>query len=85
MLFRVFERPDGSVALWRPGEAQKRAGEDDAAFFEREGWRAEKDPSLAGLDYVDIDRDELPPDRADRDAWRLEGGKVVVGKGRTDG
>jgi hypothetical protein len=96
-LCRVFAKEDGKVAVYHPNPALQQAGEDEAAFLERMGAEATvKDPSLAGLAYADLDTSELPRDRAERDAWRLEGGKVVVardqgrgtrgeGKGRRDG
>jgi hypothetical protein len=77
MRYRVFERPDGSLAIWRPLTPML-DGEDGAAYLEREAHRAARDPSLAGLPFTDVDEADLPTTRAARNRWRLRGGRVVV-------
>jgi hypothetical protein len=84
MLCRVYKREDGTLAIYHPNPRLRRDGEEETAFVERlASVAATKNSSLDGLAFVDLDTEDLPPDRADRDAWRLEGKKVVVARGRT--
>ena len=36
----------------------------------------EANPSMAGLDYIEIDASELPKDRANRNGWKVVDGKL---------
>lgn len=74
-IVRVFENPDGSVRVMRLNERHRLVGETDAQFFGRE---TAKQPELTGLPFVDMDSADLPPNRADRYKWRLQGGRVRV-------
>lgn len=68
---RVYQRPDGSVAVVHPNPAL----EDDTKAF---ALTERADPSLVGLLFAEVDTDTLP-DRSTRHRWRLENGAVTLG------
>lgn len=77
---RVYERPDGSVAVVHPAPDH----DPEDAFTQT----VERDPSLAGLPYVDLTTDDLPGRHADcadcgeahsvRNLWSVRAGAIVV-------
>jgi hypothetical protein len=72
---RVFQNPDGSVRVMRLNEKHRLLAETDAQFFARE---TAKQPELAALPFTDTDAADLPVSRAQRDKWRVTGGRVRV-------
>lgn len=71
---RVFQNPDGSVRVMYLNDRHRRKGETIAQFFARE---TAKQPELAGLSFVDVDKDGLPATRALRHKWRVRDGRVI--------
>lgn len=70
---RVFTEPSGNVRVLHPNESLRNGGESDDDFINRIGSQAQsRDPSLAGLPFVDVDRaDILALDRSQRHKWRV--------------
>lgn len=80
-LCRVFERPDGSLAIHHPDPTSRLETESEAEWLTRAFARhLEASPEFDGLPYIDVDPATLP-DRETRARWRLGGGAVVVGEG----
>lgn len=88
MKVRRFVALDGSIRFVVPNWRRKLANESEQQFTDRVFAEAvEKDPSLVGLAFADIDDSTLPPrSRVDaqgdehsvRDAWRMNGGGIVI-------
>lgn len=75
---RVVYRKDGGVSVVTPAPKSQMKDEPDQEWIDRVFARAmEADPDIAGLEYDDIDKSELPKDRKDRDAWIGSKGKGV--------
>lgn len=71
---RVFKDTDGSIRINYPNPKLKLTNETDAEFVDRMGKEAvKKDPSLAGLVFIDVDVETIPADRSKRYAWRIDG------------
>ena len=78
MKVRVYKNPDGSVRVLHPNPKLRLPGESDDSLISRIATQVEKgDPSLAGLSFIDVDRNTLPV-RQERDKWRLNGQRVIV-------
>lgn len=87
-LCRVFTNEDGTVRVMHPNPRLQREGEPDAIFVDRIcKTDAEKDPSLSGLLYSDVDPATLPARMADdgqggqisvRDAWRSANTEIAI-------
>jgi len=65
MRLRVFINTDGSLRIVSPNRGIGIS--EESAFVHA----VRADPTLAGLPFVDLDADKLPPDKAKRHAWRL--------------
>ena len=81
MKVRVFEKLDGSVCIMRLNEKMRLDGELDEAFAARMfPIEQEKDVSLSGLVFSDIDQIDIPANRADRKDFRrrTSAGKMRV-------
>ena len=72
---RVYIKPDGSLAVLRPNPRCQARGEDDLDFVHRIASRDAGE--LAGLPFVDVLVDSLPP-RSTRKGWRIRNGRVMV-------
>lgn len=85
MKVRVFEMPDGSVRVTRLSPSVDAS--DAEAAYEHAAEQIEAHEGVAPVGHFDVDESELPErEREDphagrlpaRDAWRAQGGKVVV-------
>lgn len=76
MLCRVYQKPDGSVAVIHPNPRLQLPGESDQAFLDRICAQDAPNSGLETLPYIDMDRDTLPP-RTDRHQWTVDKEKVV--------
>jgi hypothetical protein len=104
---RVYQPPDGPARVVWPNWRTKRGdrvaitpdgdpvlvrGETDDEFLARVfATTEERDPTLQGLPFVDIEASQLPQERERRvgdevhdvrSGWRVSGGRVVVDEGR---
>lgn len=78
-LVRVVVRDSGDVTIITAMPQARKPGESDTEFYERIFFDTmQKDSSLTGRVYKDIDRSELPVSRLNRNKWRLNNGKVAV-------
>lgn len=68
MKVRVFQNSDGSVRILCLNPRRPEGNLDK---------ETEKDTSLAGLPFVDVEQESLPPTHARRHAWRIFNGQVV--------
>jgi hypothetical protein len=77
---RVFEHPDGTIAIHYPDPHGRLKWEPEADWLARAFARhLEANPAYRGLPFADVDPSSLPADRTARGRWRLVGGQVVVG------
>jgi len=78
MKVRILYRQDGGINIIHPVPNSKRPGETEEQWLKRVFDKATPE----GLEYLDIDKSELPQDREDRNAWthkkNSEGKKVGV-------
>lgn len=74
MKHRIVYKPDGSVSIINPIPEAKREDETEEEFLTR---NQNKIPALAGLPYDDVEKDDLPADRSQRDKWRGSKGAGV--------
>lgn len=83
---RCFQPPGAPVRIVVPNERLRNPGESDDAFCARIAADAvAKDPTLAGLPFVDVPKtvvDGLP--RALRHKWRVVGATVAMSPGAPD-
>lgn len=70
----VFENVDGTIGIIIPAPKARFESETEDDFLDR---IAEKDVPQ-GLDYYIVDADELPEDRAFREAWVVDGGAIDI-------
>jgi len=81
---RVFERVDGGVTVIHPVYKNKLENETDDEYLDRISVKHMKNAVgyPDNVVFVDIDAKDLPADRADRDAWKINKAKgcVVVDK-----
>ena len=71
MKVRVFENLDGSIRIMKLNEKMRLKDESDDMFAARMfPIEQEKDVSLSGLVFSDIDQIDIPASRADRKNWR---------------
>lgn len=77
MRCRVYQKPDGSVAVIHPNPKHKLSSETDDEFVAR---ICAQDAPKSGLDtlpYKDLDTTDLPA-RVDRKDWALENNRMTV-------
>ncbi len=65
---RVLEKLDGSVGIIYPAPKSRRLDETEEDWLERVFTKC----NPQGLDFEDIDTSDLPSDREDRGAWKLD-------------
>lgn len=75
----VFSRTDGTIGIISPayGDSNRPEGDTDAALIER-------CMLLVPLNTVEVsilDKADIPVDRSNRDAWRLQDGRITSGGG----
>lgn len=86
---RAYQASDGSVRVVHPNSRQKEEDETEEKFLTRIFADAEdRDPTLKGLPFVEIDTTDLPPREQScvecggthsvRDQWRISGERVAV-------
>ena len=68
---RVVQKPDGSVTIIRPGLHSRRPDEDELAWLDRVFTAHMESRGWIGRPFVDMDVSKLPPDRKNRNKWRL--------------
>ena len=82
MKCRVFENPDGSVSIMRLNEKMRLQGESDDAFAVRMfPIEQEKNVSLSGLVFSDVEASDIPASRAFRKDFKR---RMVAGKMRVE-
>jgi len=74
----VWQRLDGGVSVTHLHEDDMREGESEDQFIERYTQRLI--PAFDGVIPVVMNKTDIPSDRADRNKWRVQGGKVKVDK-----
>ena len=65
---RVLENPDGSIRVMHPNWSRKRPDETDEEFLNKGAAKSK----YGRLPHMDIEKDELPKDRKDRNDWQLD-------------
>lgn len=84
MKVRVFQNLDGTVRVVHPNPKLRMAGESDDNFIARIASDAvDKDPTLAGLSFLDVDNTQLPT-RQDRRKWCINGSQMDIDPTRPD-
>ena len=68
---RVVQKPDGSVTVIRPGLHSRRPDEDELVWLDRVFTAHMESRGWIGRPFVDMDVSKLPPDRENRNKWRL--------------
>lgn len=78
MKCRIFYKPDGTVSILHPAPKARLQDETDKKFLNRVAKKAVAGTELEGLEFDDVEPDELPS-RKDRDKWRgAKGGGIHV-------
>lgn len=77
MKVRVCYRPDKTVAVIHPVPGSQKPDESEEQWLERIFAKAMSHPDLKGLPFDDIDENDLPRSREDREAWEGEKGKGI--------
>lgn len=78
MKIKVFQKPDGSVAVYYPNFNVKRPEESEQEFIDRQVARIERDkPEFKDYEKFDMDSDALPDQNFKR-KWRIKNGSVEI-------
>lgn len=74
----VFERPDGSLAIFHPKQGKREDGESEDDFLARMTVHVKgKVEELRPLLYLFLECSELPQARDNRHSWRMKGKKCI--------
>lgn len=80
MKYRAFQAPGGNVRVVHPNPKMRLPEETDDAFIARIGANVVvKDPTLAGLPFVDVQQTAIDGlSRAQRHKWRIQGQTAAI-------